>query len=153
MAAVTICIIPPSPSSTESKRPFYTSVSLFLSCIQGYHYYLSIRTPTQDQRAPVSRPQAPVQTRPVTPVPLHPLQASGVRPRRHARRCFSHWSFVPSGQAERPSGLRPSHPAFGSLLGPSSARSDRGPTALTSGHCAPGLGPQPRRLPRAGTES
>ena len=60
---------------------------------------------------------------------------------------------MPSGQAERPSGLRPSHPAFGSLLGPSSARSDRGPTALTSGHCAPGLGPQPRRLPRAGTES
>ena len=31
-------IIPPSPSPTESKRLFYTSVSLLLSCIQGYHY-------------------------------------------------------------------------------------------------------------------
>ena len=34
-------IIPPSPSPTESKRPFYTSVSLLLSRIQGYHYHLS----------------------------------------------------------------------------------------------------------------
>ena len=34
-------IIPPSPSPTESKRLFYTSVSLLLSCIQGYRYYLS----------------------------------------------------------------------------------------------------------------
>ena len=34
-------IIPPSPSPTESKILFYTSVSLFLSCIQGYCYYLS----------------------------------------------------------------------------------------------------------------
>ena len=34
-------IIPPSPSPTESKRLFYTSVSLFLSCIQGYCYHLS----------------------------------------------------------------------------------------------------------------
>ena len=33
--------IPPSPSPTESKRLFYTSVSLFLFCIYGYHYYLS----------------------------------------------------------------------------------------------------------------
>ena len=32
-------IIPPSP--TESKRLFYTSVSLFLSRIQGYCYHLS----------------------------------------------------------------------------------------------------------------
>ena len=30
-------IIPPSLSPTESKRLFYTSVSLLLSCIQGYH--------------------------------------------------------------------------------------------------------------------
>ena len=30
-------IIPPSPSPTESKRLFYTSVSLLLSRIQGYH--------------------------------------------------------------------------------------------------------------------
>ena len=29
-------IIPPSPSPTEFKRLFYTSVSLLLSCIQGY---------------------------------------------------------------------------------------------------------------------
>ena len=35
-------IIPPSPSPTESKRLFYTSVSLLLSLIQGYHYHLSI---------------------------------------------------------------------------------------------------------------
>ena len=28
----------PSPSPTESKRLFYTSVSLLLSCIQGYRY-------------------------------------------------------------------------------------------------------------------
>ena len=34
-------IIPPSPSPTECTRLFYTSVSPFLSHIQGYHYYLS----------------------------------------------------------------------------------------------------------------
>ena len=34
-------IIPPSPSPTESKRLFYTTVSLFFSCIQGYLYHLS----------------------------------------------------------------------------------------------------------------
>ena len=34
-------IIPPFPSLTESKRLFYTSVSLLLSRIQGYHYHLS----------------------------------------------------------------------------------------------------------------
>ena len=30
-------IIPPSPSLSESKSPLYTSVSFFLSCIQGRH--------------------------------------------------------------------------------------------------------------------
>ena len=34
-------IIPPSPSPTESKRLFYTSVSLLLSHIQGFCYHLS----------------------------------------------------------------------------------------------------------------
>ena len=34
-------IIPPSPSPSESKSPFYTSVSLLLSCIQGYPYHFS----------------------------------------------------------------------------------------------------------------
>jgi len=34
-------IIPPSSSPTESKRLFYTSVSLLLSLIQGYCYHLS----------------------------------------------------------------------------------------------------------------
>ena len=34
-------IIPPLPSPTESKRLFYTSVSLLLSCIYGYRYHLS----------------------------------------------------------------------------------------------------------------
>ena len=34
-------ITPPSPSPTESKSPFYTSVSLLLSHIEGYHYHLS----------------------------------------------------------------------------------------------------------------
>ena len=34
-------IITPSPSPTESRRLFYTSVSLLLSCIQGYCYHLS----------------------------------------------------------------------------------------------------------------
>ena len=34
-------IIPPSPSPTESKKLFYTSVSLLLSHIQGYRYHLS----------------------------------------------------------------------------------------------------------------
>ena len=34
-------IIPPLPSPTESKSPLYTSVSLLLSRIQGYHYHLS----------------------------------------------------------------------------------------------------------------
>ena len=33
-------IIPPSPSPTESKRLFYTSVSLLLSRIQGYFSFL-----------------------------------------------------------------------------------------------------------------
>ena len=31
-------IIPPSPSPTESKRLFYTSVSLLLSRIEGYRF-------------------------------------------------------------------------------------------------------------------
>ena len=34
-------IISPSPSPTESKILFYASVSLLLSCIQGYCYHLS----------------------------------------------------------------------------------------------------------------
>ena len=34
-------IIPPSPSPTESKRLFYTSLSLLLSRTQGYCYHLS----------------------------------------------------------------------------------------------------------------
>ena len=34
-------IIPLSPSPTESKRLFYTLVSILLSCIQGYCYHLS----------------------------------------------------------------------------------------------------------------
>ena len=34
-------IIPPSPSPTESKSLFFTSVSLLLSRIHGYHYHLS----------------------------------------------------------------------------------------------------------------
>ena len=34
-------IILPSPSHTESKRMFYTSVSLLLSHIKGYCYHLS----------------------------------------------------------------------------------------------------------------
>ena len=34
-------IIPPSPSPTEFKSLFHTSVSLLLSCIQCYHYHLS----------------------------------------------------------------------------------------------------------------
>ena len=34
-------IIPPSPSPTESKRLFYTSVSLLLPLIQGYCFHLS----------------------------------------------------------------------------------------------------------------
>ena len=34
-------IIPPSPSPTESKRLFYASVSLLLSCIHSYRYHLS----------------------------------------------------------------------------------------------------------------
>ena len=33
-------IIPPSPSPTESKRLFYTSVSLLLSHKRGYRYHL-----------------------------------------------------------------------------------------------------------------
>ena len=34
-------IIPPSPSSIESTSLFFTSVSLLLSHVQGYHYHLS----------------------------------------------------------------------------------------------------------------
>ena len=34
-------IIPPSPSPTESKKMFYTLMSLLLSRIQGYCYHLS----------------------------------------------------------------------------------------------------------------
>ena len=33
-------IIPPSPSPSEYKSPLYTSVSFFLSCIQGRHCHL-----------------------------------------------------------------------------------------------------------------
>ena len=33
--------IPRSPSPTDSKSLFHTFVSLFLFCIQGYHYHLS----------------------------------------------------------------------------------------------------------------
>ena len=36
-------IFPPSPSPTESKRLFYTSVSLLLSCIQGYRFVANNR--------------------------------------------------------------------------------------------------------------
>ena len=36
-------IIPPLPSSTESKRLFYTSVSLLLSCIKGYRLSGSVK--------------------------------------------------------------------------------------------------------------
>ena len=42
-------IIPPSPSPTESKRLFYTSVSLLLSRIQGYHYSW-LETVDEDER-------------------------------------------------------------------------------------------------------
>ena len=34
-------IIPPSPSPSQSKSLFYTSVSLLLSHIEGHHYHLS----------------------------------------------------------------------------------------------------------------
>ena len=34
-------IIPPSPSPTDSKRLFYTSVCLLLSRVQGYCYHIS----------------------------------------------------------------------------------------------------------------
>ena len=34
-------IVPPSPSPAESKRLVYTSMSLFLSRIQGHRYHLS----------------------------------------------------------------------------------------------------------------
>jgi len=34
-------ILPNHPPTKESKRLFYTSVSLLLSCIQGCHYHLS----------------------------------------------------------------------------------------------------------------
>ena len=34
-------IVPPSLSPSESESLFYTSVSLFLSRIYGYHYHLS----------------------------------------------------------------------------------------------------------------
>ena len=34
-------ITPPSPSPTESKSLFFTSVSLLLSCIWDHHYHLS----------------------------------------------------------------------------------------------------------------
>ena len=32
--------LPPSPSPTESKSLYYTSVSLFLFCTSAYHYHL-----------------------------------------------------------------------------------------------------------------
>ena len=40
-------IIPPSPSPTESKRRFYTSVSLLLSRIQGYYLLGSVKQKKQ----------------------------------------------------------------------------------------------------------
>ena len=41
-------IIPPSPSPTESKSLYYTSVSLLLSCIEGYHYHFFFTMVTVD---------------------------------------------------------------------------------------------------------
>ena len=66
-------MIPPSPSPTESKRLFYTSVSLLLSCIQGYHYHLS-KSHHIDQisRSVLSdslRPHESKHTRPPCPSP------------------------------------------------------------------------------------
>ena len=58
-------IIPPSPSPTESKRLFNTSVSLLLSCIQGYYllskFHIYAFISVQFSRSVVSdslRPQA-----------------------------------------------------------------------------------------------
>ena len=45
-------IIPPSPSPTESKRLFYTSVSLLLSLIEGYHYHATPPAQFQKNKRP-----------------------------------------------------------------------------------------------------
>ena len=44
-------IIPSLPSPTESKRLFYTSMSLLLSCIQDYRYPLSLLVGMQTSTA------------------------------------------------------------------------------------------------------
>ena len=70
-------IIPPSPSPTESKRLFYTSVSLLLSCIQGYCYHLSkfhiyAFSSVQFSRSVVSdslKPRESLHSRPPCPSP------------------------------------------------------------------------------------
>ena len=70
-------IIPPPPSPTESKRLFYTSVSLLLSCIQGYCYHLSkfhiyAFSSVQFSRSVVSdslRPRESQHSRPPCPSP------------------------------------------------------------------------------------
>ena len=51
-------IIPPSPSSSESKSPLYTSVSFFLSCIQGRHCHLLSGSYIQDTQKPVRNGQS-----------------------------------------------------------------------------------------------
>ena len=54
-------IFPPSPSPTESKRLFYTSVSLLLSRIQGYHCHLSkFCGPQIPSSSPMTNPHEPV---------------------------------------------------------------------------------------------
>ena len=83
-------IIPPSPSPTESKKLFYTSVSLLLSCIQGYHSVQFSRSVVSDPLRPHelrhARPPCPSPTAgvhsdscPLSPW-CHPAISSSVVP-------------------------------------------------------------------------
>src|SRR5574337_1190185 len=47
-------ISPPSPSPTESIRLIYTSVSLLLSCTQGYCYHLKSEEHTSELQSPLN---------------------------------------------------------------------------------------------------
>src|SRR5574337_583849 len=69
-------IIPPSPSPTESKRLFNTSVSLLLSCIQGYRSVQFSRSVVSDSLQPHESQHA----RPPCPSPT---------PRVHSNSCPS----------------------------------------------------------------
>ena len=96
-------IIPPSPSPTESKRLFYTSVSLLLSHIQGYRSVQFNRSVVSDSLRPLelqhARPPCPSPTPKVHPNSrpssqgCHPAISSSVIPFSSCPQSLPAWVF------------------------------------------------------------